>query len=736
MNNIPCGTDKKIKEGDICKQQSASPDTCWIEKPKFFPGQLLTDADLSAGQNYVIEKNKLHNRYLHGWGVVCGLKVKCYPCCTGHGSSGKVVVEPGYAIDCCGNDIVVCDEQEYDVVRRMNQLKMKKKAASDPCSPSVVEEETTCNQAEDKYYLVLSYKEVDAKPETALKAKDGCSIQRCMPSRTKECFELDLIEYCTLEKRPDETAISRASKCVQIFIETWKKLFADKKGKTPTAEEFKEFIREYHKALSSHVRCDVLDQLDAIKIPGDITEEFLFDTWALQQGSLQEGTVTSNVRTIFADNNYPLSESAVVSKIDNTNWRVTDTSATYRIELGYHSKTKVYGIEETSDIAGMWQLLIYLLLDCLCQALFNPCPQCTKDDVVILATITVKNKKIDRICNFARKRVMTFPTLFYWIPVNNWIGDAVKHLCCDLDLRKSKSAPLREYGRKMVENEFALPRAIFERLQQSLKILPKSLLQMIDPRNVSLQSGLKREAKDSQARLANLGVEVVGKERYEPSVRDLNLERIVSTIPVARPGSKVIQLVDEDDKVVGFRVVTAEEAAPPREEIVKLKEELDEIRAAIPIMRRDAEMLIKSKVSAPEHVLELVSTLTRNLVNEMPTVALKDVEDKRAARMKEAKIETVLDLVESPASRVSDAVDERMANAVTYINNAGDLTLDVARYISSELEREKVEKKEDLKKLDKAKIKEITAELNKRMTTKKRLSEEKVTEVIHRVAEQ
>lgn len=45
----------------------------------------------------------------------------------------------------------------------------------------------------------------------------------------------------------------------------------------------------------------------------------------------------------------------------------------------------------------------------------------------------------------------------------------------------------------------------------------KKYLKSLDPRNISLQSGLNREAKDSKARLANLGVEVVGKERYEPS---------------------------------------------------------------------------------------------------------------------------------------------------------------------------------------------------------------------------
>ena len=51
-------------------------------RPRFFAGQLLTEQDLNRLQTYVIEKNRLHNRYLHGWGVVCGLEVGCEPCDT------------------------------------------------------------------------------------------------------------------------------------------------------------------------------------------------------------------------------------------------------------------------------------------------------------------------------------------------------------------------------------------------------------------------------------------------------------------------------------------------------------------------------------------------------------------------------------------------------------------------------------------------------------------------------
>ncbi len=62
-------------------------------RPNFFAGQLLTEEDLQSLSDYVVAKNRLHNRYLFGDGVVCGLEVTCHPC-----GGGKVIVKPGYAI--------------------------------------------------------------------------------------------------------------------------------------------------------------------------------------------------------------------------------------------------------------------------------------------------------------------------------------------------------------------------------------------------------------------------------------------------------------------------------------------------------------------------------------------------------------------------------------------------------------------------------------------------------------
>ena len=74
-----------------------------LKRPRFFNGRLLKAEDLALEQQYHREKSKLHNRSLHGFGIVSGLKVTV--------SAGQIVVEPGLALDCAGNELVVSERQ-------------------------------------------------------------------------------------------------------------------------------------------------------------------------------------------------------------------------------------------------------------------------------------------------------------------------------------------------------------------------------------------------------------------------------------------------------------------------------------------------------------------------------------------------------------------------------------------------------------------------------------------------
>jgi hypothetical protein len=44
-----------------------------LKRVKYHHGMLLSAKDLTAEQEYFLERQRRHNRYLHGWGVVSGL---------------------------------------------------------------------------------------------------------------------------------------------------------------------------------------------------------------------------------------------------------------------------------------------------------------------------------------------------------------------------------------------------------------------------------------------------------------------------------------------------------------------------------------------------------------------------------------------------------------------------------------------------------------------------------------
>jgi hypothetical protein len=722
---VSCGNNNQNIES-----KCVSTDECWIERPKYYKGMLLTDADLTSEQKYVIEKNKLHNRYLHGWGVVCGLKVKCFPCCTGHGASGKVLVEPGYAIDCCGNDIIICNEDEYDVVKRINELKKKKQAEIDPCSGETSKEEATCNckTGGEKYYLVLKYKEVSSKPATALNTQDGCSIQSCVPSRIEECYELDLVEYCTLDRTMEERFISKVLKCIELFVTTWQKVFGDKATDVfkLNEDQLKTFIKEYHKVLPSHVNCDILDELDAIDSSGDEGEKkYLFnDKVESFQGALVAGSANELLRRIFIANGITLSASATVSSASTTDWQVIDGTNTYSIELSENRALYNVYLTTAAGQTGIIQLYIIifgLLLECICQALLRPCPECGEDDIVILSSINVKGKKIDSICNFERKTVMTFPTLFYYLPLDVGFERITKLICCDLvdflaSVFQGVEFPAYRLFATAAKNNFAAPKMMSTNLVKAFKVVPQSMFKILDPMNVSLQGSINKDITRAKTDLKKNNIEVVGTERFKPSLADLSLERIISSVPLARPGSKVISLVDDKNVVVGFRVVeegvektvTPGEKTPGVADVTGLIKEIDDLKASVAVMKthmkKDSNVVIETRVPVEKTYRSLTTELTTSLLKEIPSEELKDVGDVRASEMKKANIKSVFDILEAVPAAVSDAVKEPMSNAVKYVDNAEEYTVEVAKLIAEEMKAKEIKKKADLDKIDTEKI--------------------------------
>ena len=157
---------------------------------KYFHGMLLTEDDFQEEQTYFREKHKLHNR-MHGYGVVWGLGLRPPDLTEGNnGNNGdedilKIIIEPGFALDCDGNEIIVCNEHVEPLKDKIKLLKQQGKICTeDECGISPYEH--------PKIFIGIKYCECNAKPVQQYTAE--CSTDDLKPqySRVKEGYSVKI----------------------------------------------------------------------------------------------------------------------------------------------------------------------------------------------------------------------------------------------------------------------------------------------------------------------------------------------------------------------------------------------------------------------------------------------------------------------------------------------------------------------------------------------------------------
>src|SRR5690348_10815975 len=84
-----------------------------LERNRYFTGKYMTPRDFAGEQEYFLSRHRLHNRLLHGWGIVCGLDVEPHP--NPDCADRWVVVRAGIAIDCCGRELVLLKDTAFEL---------------------------------------------------------------------------------------------------------------------------------------------------------------------------------------------------------------------------------------------------------------------------------------------------------------------------------------------------------------------------------------------------------------------------------------------------------------------------------------------------------------------------------------------------------------------------------------------------------------------------------------------
>jgi hypothetical protein len=388
-------------------------------RPRFFAGQLLTEEEFNRLDRYILDKNRLHNRYLHGWGVVCGLDVVCDDC------NGGVVVKEGYALSPCGDDIVVCNDTPVDICSLINAC--KKKEEPDCGSPAT---NAGCNDEEQQWVLAICYSESTSRGITPLRnggsssggcgcgcggkgtsaAKSGCGCGGMSASSAKSgcgCGggsshshgKSSATQSCSSPLQCEPTVV-----CEGYSFRVYPAPKAGRNDEKTSGAMVDRFMACYYELV------DAMPDM-----PQETSPQVLHEWCCDVKQALLDYLATHP--------GYDCELRRAVSLI---------VCPPVTMELNAFMQA----------FDGVRQRLIAILGEimfaCFCRAFQPPCPSPVMDDCVPLAIVTVNKSngcKVVNVCNWTtlRKYAITIPNLQYWLsilPVGRAIREALERFCC------------------------------------------------------------------------------------------------------------------------------------------------------------------------------------------------------------------------------------------------------------------------------------------------------------------
>lgn len=180
-------------------------------RPRYFPRQAVTAADLTADQDYFRERLRRHNRLLHGSGVVCGLMVSLKPRDPAANTPEyNLVVMPGVAIGPMGDEIEV-DAPAGGLILGTDDFCFMTGGEADartlavwpPPSQNPCPGGTLTNEI---YYLGVCYHQAEKNPRPVLRG--NCyETAVCENTRWQDSYQFVLLD--TIDPAADSVLINR-----------------------------------------------------------------------------------------------------------------------------------------------------------------------------------------------------------------------------------------------------------------------------------------------------------------------------------------------------------------------------------------------------------------------------------------------------------------------------------------------------------------------------------------------
>jgi len=372
----PCG----------CQEPPPAPVYCCnlicFDRPNYFCGHLLTDADLTLQQKYVLEKNKLYHRAIDGYGVVCGLKLTCDCDC-----KGNILIHDGFAIDDCGNDLVVCETTRFDVIAALKSKNLLVYDWDDDESEHKSRRHRSRCDIKQCFYITICYNETESDYETPFQSSCTSGPKQCMPTRTHEGVRFDVTDKLPRSHSYLEELEERIRHCFELhcegpigviikrhaphMLEILGERTIDLREEYEPCELFcnlRAYFLNHLKAKPDEFNCNLYEEVSCLTCPKEWSDEY----------------VAHRKRR-----------------------RELERSAEKIIEEDY----RLFYLEELRE--AFRKLLYYMQryqYDCVLGDLIFSCQQPCEADCLVLGTVEVVNGKLVRVCNTPRR--------YLWAPAN------------------------------------------------------------------------------------------------------------------------------------------------------------------------------------------------------------------------------------------------------------------------------------------------------------------------------
>jgi hypothetical protein len=516
-----------------------------LDRTRFFAGQLLSDADLTNEQSYWLSKNRLHNRYLNGWGVVCGMQVTCGEC------AGWVTVQPGYAIDPCGNDIIVCAAQNFNVAQAIQQCCAPAAQATPNCSPLRYNPSPTCQDTTQEWCITIQYQEQPSRLVTPLTNSNSQSSSSCgcsngngsSSSKKKNSSSNNLTTSGSCQTA---TAVPTASATVPAgACEATRIVEGFTLGVVPGSEVEAELLAGNPNSLLSQLELCLLElasllerapNLDTVQNPYQSVCNYLAQVTKTLSGS-------TNLTLCAILNDLGLLQS--------------------RLQAGNDQDSYV-GI-----LAAIKKLLIDAFRNCVCYALIPPCPPPACDNRIVLACVSIRNGEVIKICHYpGRKQLITLQTLGYWLgplgldKVGLALGELFEQVCCGTgQTTKTQGNSSRAYYNEAVTTAGITSGADFNRIAAHYvaQNVGANVLNAISPdmRAVDLRPLVNKPLENVREALDQQGFKIVQTQAVDddPAWTAAAVASSAQFAPAAVSAGQSLIVYTMGEQAVGFDVV-------------------------------------------------------------------------------------------------------------------------------------------------------------------------------------